>query len=177
MEGNLGSEPLPPRVSTWTDNVPTTTTCFAAGESGPKTHVDTVVATTDGGASWTTQPVPSGLTPFGVACPERSRLLRRCRRDPYYNVAAIATTDGGATWTSLHLPVVGFLTAVACPSTTHCLRHNHRPGREQVVLATTDGGVNGIFNMSQQSPRSSRESRAHLRLCVLPAASATALDL
>src|SRR6202000_2740084 len=77
--------------------------------------VGLVEVTTNGGASFSDEPVPAGLPAlFGVACPDDTHCFAVGGSD------FIASTDGGQTWTIQSQSGVGLYT-VACESDSVCV--------------------------------------------------------
>ena len=72
---------------------PTALVCEAAG-LGPTA----IIGTTDGGATWTTQPIPGSMFMEGVSCPRPQR-CEAVGQDSNGDFAAFGTADGGQTWT------------------------------------------------------------------------------
>lgn len=120
---------------------PTATNCEVVGGS------NTVIATTDGGATWVSQTVPSGSELTDVSCASSADCVAVGFKDQVTSDIGviIATTNGGATWTSEPVPSgVSFLSAVTCATTTDCIAGGaYRPTDPGtgVVLATADGGT------------------------------------
>jgi len=102
-----------------------------------------VLATTDGGATWSGEAVPSSVGVLrGIACPSTSDCY--AVGDGVHTEAEIvATTDGGATWEAETPPTgAGQLWAIACPSVDVCYAavSTPEPGNGNIV-ATSDGGA------------------------------------
>ena len=72
---------------------PTALVCEAAG-LGPTA----VIGTTDGGATWTAQPIPGSMFMEGVSCPRPQR-CEAVGQDSNGDFAAFGTANGGQTWT------------------------------------------------------------------------------
>ena len=115
---------------------PSANICYATG-SGSDSGI---LATTDGGASWTSQPVPPGTVNLtSISCPTISTCLAGGGHGGSGNASfLIATYDSGATWVSLEAPGVYDVTGLACPSALICYAAMSGPG---AVLSTTDGGA------------------------------------
>jgi photosystem II stability/assembly factor-like uncharacterized protein len=128
---------------------PEGTTCYAAHPSlGPAV----VEVTTDGGATWSAEPLPDGVRlTSNVSCPTADRCvgLGYVATDTGEEVpSAVVTTDGGATWSVNPLPTdVGRLHSLACPSRDACIGVGYAaqptgtsaPGSRSVAVTTTDG--------------------------------------
>jgi outer membrane protein assembly factor BamB len=110
---------------------PTATNCFATGDGG------VVLATTDGGGTWSPQSAPTASRLTSIACPNASTC---------YAVGeggtTVATTDGGGTW-NIQLPygTLNWLYGIVCPTSSTCLSVGHGDSPSDAgMLATTDGG-------------------------------------
>jgi hypothetical protein len=111
-----------------------------------------VITSADGGATWTTQPLPSGIgVLYTVNCTSTADCLAGGGvTDPETTLPVgnvLKTTNGGATWTSVPLPAgTGVVTAISCGSLSECVGLTY----SKVDLATypaptalisTDGGA------------------------------------
>ena len=112
---------------------------MTAGRSAP---AGTIIATTDGGASWAAQSSPTGNDLFSVtfadanhgwAVGDRGRIL--------------ATTDGGAVWTAQSSPTTGYLNGVTCIGPLRAWA----VGEKGVILATTDGGAHWLVRRAPKA--------------------------
>jgi len=83
--------------------------CVAVGTGG------TIIATSDGGAHWSSQASSATVVLFGVSCP--SSLV--CYAGGQ-NGTMIATTDGGAHWSAQASGMTGEITGISCPTVTRC---------------------------------------------------------
>lgn len=123
----------------------TATQCTAvganiAGESDP-TVSGIAVETTDGGATWQTETLPSGTAAVDeVACTTGSQCFAGGFNDASGQAAAFATSsDGGSTWSSQSAPAgLTQIAGVSCPAQNNCVVVG-RAGIEPVSVATTDG--------------------------------------
>ena len=111
---------------------PSASVCFAVGSPGGSSA--NIVATTNGGSTWTRQTVPPGVSALNaITCPS----VRRCFAD---GTTVIATTNGGESWTIQTLPKgVDGLGDISCPSLSTC----YVPtviGTKSAVIKTTDSG-------------------------------------
>ena len=117
-----------------TDCVAVGFTLTATGTGGTYTSSGDILATTDGGAIWTAQTVPTGATYLdSVSCPSATDCVATGSH-------VVTTSDGGSTWTAQTVPTGFFGTGVACETTSHCLVVGQATSSTQAVLATTDGG-------------------------------------
>ena len=96
-----------------------------------------VVATTDGGLTWTPQVTPMGSFELNaVSCPNSSDCTAVGNTSSYGGVS-ITTTDGGLTWTNDLLPSgVEALFGVSCPTASDCTAIDG-----STIVATTTGGT------------------------------------
>lgn len=110
---------------------PTTIVCFAVGSQ-------TIIATTNGGASWSVQ--HPGLTASlnGISCP--SATICYAVGD---GGVILATTNGGVTWISQDSGGAGSLYGVSCPSVTTCFASGGRGDftKGTQIVSTTNGGA------------------------------------
>ena len=103
--------------------VPHNVRLLAVGYAG--TGGGQVVATIDGGTTWTDESLPSDVyVANGVTCPTISDCwaVGSVGTSGSFASAVIATTDAGATWAPESLPsnVSGGLEALSCPTTSDC---------------------------------------------------------
>ena len=95
-----------------------------------------ILATDNGGQSWSAQAVPPGLARlWAVTCPS-DRDCQAVGQSPATLGAAIGTTDGGATWVTEPLPAsITMLRGVACAGAADCSAADARaPGGAGVIL-------------------------------------------
>ena len=135
---------------------PTGNDCWAVGSASSDSGV--VVATTDGGTSWSTQTLPSTVTqnPPGsrivrlssISCPTSNNCWAVGATSTSSGVV-VATTNGGKTWriqfTSSGLSgtdVGGLYTlnGIWCPTSSNCWSVGGTSSNSGVVIATSDGG-------------------------------------
>jgi len=104
---------------------PTATYCIAVGGD------DGVLASHNGGLSWTDVLVPTSHFLYGVACPTQIHCVAVGDLG-----TALVTDDGGRSWTvrptGTHVP----LTSVSCPSASRCVA----VGDGVTVVTSDDGG-------------------------------------
>jgi photosystem II stability/assembly factor-like uncharacterized protein len=98
--------------------------CFAAGENASDTAF-VVLVTGNGGKSWKTKTLPSGIDVVGgIACASAKRCVvdGDITKSGKSNRVIFATTDGGSKWTKQRLPSgTGTLQAVSCSPKSYCL--------------------------------------------------------
>jgi photosystem II stability/assembly factor-like uncharacterized protein len=130
---------------------PSSTECIAVGEAvlSSNTSAAVIVATTDAGASWTTEPVPAslgsgfdtGLTT--VTCPSTSV----CYAFGYSASLAeviLGTTDGGSNWSVQDtIDAFGGTPDITCVSTSDCFALTDPNGGSGsgTILQTLSGGA------------------------------------
>ncbi len=137
-----------PRLSVNALSCPTTADCWAVGSNSAGAWA--VVATTDGGLTWSSDPLPSRTgTLEGVDCPTVSDCWA-VGRDSAGQGAVVATTDGGRTWRAQAVPRgTNSLDGVSCPTTLACWAVagtgvDGQWTQSSGVVATTNGG--GTWN-------------------------------
>jgi photosystem II stability/assembly factor-like uncharacterized protein len=116
------------------------TVCVAVGTRDyfDERQIGAVVSTTNGGASWEREPVPSSIVDLeAVAC--RTRSL--CEAvGTGRSSAVIGTADGGSDWVPQGIPRSVSLTAVACPAVRTCETVGSSAGGG-LTYRTADGGT------------------------------------
>ncbi len=105
---------------------PSGTACFAVGDNG------TILASTDGGATWTPQNSGIATTIYSIACPTTAICYAAG-----LGGTVLATTNGGATWSRQASTTTQTLYGISCPSSSVCFA----AGTTGVVLATNNGGA------------------------------------
>ncbi len=129
---------------------PSPTECIAVGNVGGGSGFNGAVieGTTDGGATWTTQSVPSSVASASttglqsIACPSPSDCYAGGSSSSLGDFI-LGTTNGGATWSVQDTPNgYGGMPAVSCPSTNDCyaLADSGAAGFPSLLVATTSGG-------------------------------------
>jgi photosystem II stability/assembly factor-like uncharacterized protein len=154
----MGEPNTPIPVTPTRISCPSVTACFVlatvyvpvTSPGQPGTHV-VLLATTDGGATWTAHATPpdtvpnSGYPPLGqdLACPTTTTcyLLSYTQNPEAGNPnglpgPVLVTHDAGATWQSSVVSKGEYLMAIACPSAQTC----HVAGASS-LFGTTDGGM------------------------------------
>ena len=99
--------------------------------------VSTIVATTDGGASWVAQTSPTTADLYGVAFSDASDGWAVGVAGDAGTV--IATTDGGADWAAQTAPTTGALIGVSSRG-----QECWAVGAAGTIIATTDGGASWV---------------------------------
>lgn len=103
--------------------------CWAVGEAGPNATPTTpstpIVATRNGGVTWTAQRAPSNVTPAlsGIACPDTRDCIAvgSTGTSPTASDVVLTTRNGGALWSAAAaLPGAQDVTAVWCASLGNC---------------------------------------------------------
>ena len=92
--------------------------------------------TTDGGLTWTNDPLPSGIEAlFGVSCPTTSDCTA------VDGSTVVATTSSGATWHAQTVPPnVVDLSAVSCSSSSSCTAVGRSSNTSHFIIGTSDAG-------------------------------------
>jgi photosystem II stability/assembly factor-like uncharacterized protein len=107
----------------------------------PSGDANTILATTDGGATWKYQHSRTGIELSDIACAGSSHAwaVGSDPSDSGFKSIIIATSDGGTYWTTQYLTTVGNrgLEAVAFANADH----GWAVGDAGLILATTDGGA------------------------------------
>ena len=121
---------------------PSSTECFALGDSGAVGYATRVLATTDGGSTWTSLPLPADLPQLdGVDCQSVTRCILVGGAD------IVETADSGSSWVvqTVGNSVAFSLMSVDCPSSTTCYaaggNGNQGSTSGGVVFTTTDSGT------------------------------------
>lgn len=113
-----------------------TTTCVAVSDLDAE-------RTVDGGASWTTVPLPAGAQAVAISCPSALDCVA-VGGSSVTGTTAYATGDGGLTWASHPLGIYdGDMTGVSCSSTAYCLAIGAiaaTPSSVPVIWSSADGG-------------------------------------
>jgi photosystem II stability/assembly factor-like uncharacterized protein len=98
--------------------------CYAAGENASDTAF-VVLVTANGGKSWKTKTLPSGIDLVGgIACASAKRCVvdGDITKNGKSNRVIFTTTNGGSKWTKPRLPTgTGTLQAVWCSAKSYCL--------------------------------------------------------
>ena len=102
--------------------------CWAVGQSvgaGANESPAAIIATTNGGRSWASQAVPSGIVVLDdISCANRHYCVTVGQSDqtPFGGSAVLVTTNGGTTWTAdPALAGVFDMTTVACRADRRCM--------------------------------------------------------
>jgi photosystem II stability/assembly factor-like uncharacterized protein len=138
--------------------------CVAVGWSlsGPSGGATPdIVATTDGGATWTREAAPSRTGAlYGVSCSSALHCVAVGDEEPSDTSGAVlVTTDGGTTWS--YRPILneeGGLTAVSCPTPWFCLTVGEDPSDQFGLAATTSDG--GASWKSRPVPKDTEAARS-----------------
>ncbi len=104
---------------------PSTSTCYAVGRSRSTVSGD-MIATSNGGATWTQRSVPARRYLGNIVCPSIATCYAIAYKSPFGGaVGIVATSNGGATWAQTGLPSGTVPTDISCPSTTVCYVVGH----------------------------------------------------
>jgi large repetitive protein len=131
-----------------------------------------VIATTDGGATWSLSPdaTLAGLQQLdSVSCLPVSGALPTCHAAgdtaAASGAAEITSTDGGVTWHGVRTDdTSGGLDSISCPDVQHCWAAG--VGTEQALLGTGDGGSSWTAVTSDTSNEAGQVSCATASFCV-----------
>jgi IPT/TIG domain len=148
------------------------TNCVAVGGLNESDGVAEVIATTDGGATWSqsTDPTLTGLQQlFSVDC------LPVVGGLPVCNAAATATAvggsavvtsaDGGTTWSGIQTTDDhGWLGSISCADTQHCWAAGR--GTTTALVGTSDGGSSWTTETSDSAGEYGYVSCATASLCI-----------
>ncbi len=124
---------------------PTTAACWAVG--GTLSLQGGIVATSDDGGSWTSQPLPDPfMDPPVMSCPTTSECLA-AGETASGTVEEAITSDGGRAWTTEPVTTeavpwgITYVAAVSCPAAAYCwaVGADGNDG-DAAIAATTDGG-------------------------------------
>lgn len=131
-----------------------------------------VIATTDGGATWSlsSDPTLAGLQSlFSVACLPVSGGLPTCHAAGNVGAgggpAIVTSTDGGATWGGVETDDnTGWLDSISCPDVQHCWAAG--AGTDVALLGTSDGGSAWTAVTSDTTNEEGEVSCATVSVCV-----------
>jgi photosystem II stability/assembly factor-like uncharacterized protein len=116
---------------------PTPTSCYAVGGSFAGTGSASIIASSDGGTSWTLTYSTPGSLLSTIACGDATRCVAVGATDDLNHPLLVYTTDGGRQWSKGMLPGgLSLLDSVACASVTVCLAAGNH-----TLLRSTDGGA------------------------------------
>ena len=124
---------------------PSAATCFVAASTSAAMSHGRIVVTTDGGSTWTAQPLPATKNDFllSAACPSTSTCY--VGGDAFTKLGAgllFTTSDDGSTWANKTLLTgMGSLDGMACPLVRTCYVAGFQTNApEGLVAVTSDGG-------------------------------------
>jgi photosystem II stability/assembly factor-like uncharacterized protein len=111
--------------------------CEAVG-FGPGESIGIALGTTNGGATWTAQHIPKGVSGlFGVACASAKICEAVGQRGafPSFAAAVLGMTNGGTTWKTQSVPsVVAALNGIACRAPSTCFAGGANTAGSGLVL-------------------------------------------
>jgi photosystem II stability/assembly factor-like uncharacterized protein len=134
-------------TNVWGLTCPSATTCEVVGAFS---EAGVVMRTTNGGASWSDQPVPPGVGELRViSCRSTSVCVAAGEYTPVdgvYGEVALHTTNGGATWVAKKFPAgIGQFSAISCPTASVCEAFAaNATGSGGEATRTTDGGTTWV---------------------------------
>ena len=115
---------------------PSTTTCYALGETTSQSSV--LVVTTDSGSIWSTESLPSGAS-RGLQCPSTTTCYGYGSSGS--GGAIVSTTNGGMTWTTDTLPSGSGTSTGSCAHQRRSVTWGTDISTDGwVMIKTTDGG-------------------------------------
>lgn len=132
-----------------------------------------VIATTDGGATWSlsADPTLAGLQQlFSVSCLPVSGAQPACHAVGSTGVAPggpveVTSADGGVTWHGVQTDETnGWLDSISCPDAQHCWAAGD--ATEQALLGTSDGGSSWTAVTSDTTQEAGQVSCATVSFCV-----------
>jgi hypothetical protein len=146
--------------------------CVAAGGLNDGVGLAEVIATTDGGDTWTlsTDPTLQGVQDiFGLSC------VPTDGGPPVCNVAGaaleaegpleITSTDGGSTWSGIETyDNTGWFQSISCPDAQHCWAAGG--GTTVSLLGTADGGASWSEQTADTTNEEGSVSCASVSFCV-----------
>jgi hypothetical protein len=156
---------------------PTTEECFAAGD-GQSPDPSGIIATTNGGQSWTAQaiPDPSSLGRFiAIKCPTALTCYAVTTSSNFSSARLLTTTDGGMQWSNQAAPsAVAEPEGLSCPGPATCFVVGSGPldGYQQppaAIAATFDGGEQWVEQLSYGASKTD-EGSAYLDSVSCPTA-------
>lgn len=147
-------------------------TCVVVGGLNYPEGKAQVIATTDGGATWSLSPDPTlaGLQQLdSVSCLPVAGALPTCHAvgltAAASGAAEITSTDGGVTWHGVRTDdTSGGLDSISCADVQHCWAAGM--GTEQALLGTGDGGSSWTSVTSDTSNEAGQVSCATGSFCV-----------
>ncbi len=116
------STSYPPSISA-IDAISCATSSVCAIASINSNNLGQVLFTTDGGSSFSSDSMPTGIGQLNsISCPSSTTCIAVGTDPTGGSAVAISTIDGGSSWTSETIPSnVGSLNSISCPSTTFCI--------------------------------------------------------
>jgi hypothetical protein len=119
---------------------PSTSECFVTGTD--RSYNAFIDVSTDGGMTWTSQTLPSGVTPdylVSVTCPSISECF--VGGNDASGGVLLGTSDSGSIWTNETLPVsVYYVMSISCTSVSSCVAAAPTDSDSSVILTTTTAG-------------------------------------
>ena len=115
----------------------TSSDCWAVGASSSNAGI--VVATTNGGSTWSSQSLPSNVSLLdGASCPTSGHCWAVGATSSHAGVV-VATTNGGGTWDSQRLPSgISILKGISCPTGSGCRAVGATTSNAGVILARSN---------------------------------------
>ncbi len=136
---------------------PSSSICYGVGVD-QATGNSEIISTSNGGTSWSSQPLPVAAEISSISCPGPTTCWA-VGRSSFFTPVILATSDG-QTWTTQNVPTVpgkpgapstfavSSITAISCPSTQYCVALGGPPLAlgtlsflSTAVLMTANGGM------------------------------------
>jgi hypothetical protein len=144
--------------------------CVAVGGAARSNGRATVIATTDGGVTWSRSidATLNGIQQlFSVSC--RPGALATCHAAgqalPGSGPAEVTSTDGGATWKGVEtLDNAGRLNSISCPDARHCWAAGAQT--PLALLGTSNAGGSWSARIAETSTEAGSVSCASVDICV-----------
>jgi photosystem II stability/assembly factor-like uncharacterized protein len=103
-----------------------------------------ILATTDGGNSWSVQPTPAGIGGLqAVSCPTVAVCFAAGITPGLDGGVVIGTNNGGSSWQEeFSTNEIGIFSGISCPTTSNCFVVGYSGFNQlSMIVATTDGGT------------------------------------
>ena len=111
------------------------------------TAAGTVLYTTDGGTTWTTASLPSGLGSLGtVSCATATDCLATFNAADGQGSEVLASTDGGTSWSSLPASgLPGVVLSTVCPAAAQCWAAGVTDAQVSAAGVTIEAGAAALL--------------------------------
>jgi photosystem II stability/assembly factor-like uncharacterized protein len=130
---------------------------------GSTFNTGTILATADGGTTWSSQTSATTDILSAVSCPSASVCFAVGTGTNGFGGIIVATSNGGANWSAQVSGTNKGLNGVSCPTSTSCFA----VGAGGIIVVTTNGGANwSSLNAGANSYDLSRISCASASVCL-----------